>query len=80
MLTYQEDASSINNISDVTNTESNERSEDTHIFHKFFVNVDKPDSAALKKAFVLGEIDAAIFEQDKKVKIHAEHCNHDESW
>ena len=44
---------------------SNERIEDAHIFHQLFVNVDDPDSVALMKDVVLGEIDAAIFEQEK---------------
>ena len=44
---------------------SNERIEDAHIFHQLFVNVDDPDSVSLMKDVVLGERDAAIFEQAK---------------
>ena len=65
MLPYQEDASSINHFLGVTNTVSNERIEDAHIFHQLFVNVDDPDSVALMKDVVLGERDAEIFEQAK---------------
>ena len=44
----------------------NERSEDTHIFHYFFVNINNQDGIALMKYVVLGERDTAIFEQAKK--------------
>ena len=65
VLPYQEYASSINNVLGVTNTVSDVIIEDVHIFHQLFVNVDDPDSVSLMKDVVLGERDAAIFEQAK---------------
>ena len=65
VLPYQEDASSFNNVSDNTNTVSNERGVDVDIFHQFFVNVGNLNSIALMKDFVLGERDEATFEQAK---------------
>ena len=68
MLPYQEDASSINNFSGVTNTVSNEISEDVHIFHQLFVNIDNPDSVALMKDVVLGERETGNFWASKNAR------------
>ena len=49
VLPYQEDASSINIVLDVTDTLRNEISADVHIFHQVFVNVDDPDSDMIQE-------------------------------
>ena len=52
----------------IIDTVGNERNEDAHIFHQLFVNIYNPDSVVLMKDVVLGERDAAIFEQAKNAR------------